>query len=74
MLKKTLIAVAALGMAGAVTLAPSAPAEAFFLCAKGSKQAASKACQDRAARQAERQARWQAFWDGLFKGRDRKRG
>lgn len=73
MLKKTVIALAMLGFAGALTLTPTAPAEAFFVCAKGSKHADSDRCKARAARQAERRAKWQAFWNNLFKGH-RKRG
>lgn len=73
MLKKTVIALALLGFAGALSLTPTAPAEAFFVCAKGSKHADSDRCKARAARQADRRAKWQAFWSNLFKGH-RKRG
>ncbi|MEM8744205.1 MAG: hypothetical protein AAGF14_06180 [Pseudomonadota bacterium] len=65
-MKTFIIAIAALGFAGALTLTPSAPAQAFFLfpCAKGSKHADSERCKLRAKRKAERRARWQAFWSG----------
>jgi hypothetical protein len=70
MLKKTIIAVAALGFVGAATLTPSTPAEAFFFtCAKGSKHANSDWCK----RRAERQAKWAAFWQNLFGGHRKRR-
>ena len=70
MLKKTIIAIAALGIVGSATLMPTAPAEAFFInCAKGSKHADSDRCKERAMKKAERKARWDAFWASLRHGR-----
>ena len=65
MLKKTIIALAALGIVGSVTLTPYTPAEAFFICTPGSKHADSDRCMERAKKKAERKARWDAFWAGL---------
>jgi len=66
MLKTTIIAIAALGFVGTLTLTPATPAQAFFLfpCATGSKHADSDKCKARAKRKEERRAKWQAFWSG----------
>ncbi|MFQ5626208.1 MAG: hypothetical protein ACE5FM_06090, partial [Methyloligellaceae bacterium] len=72
-LKKTMIAIAALGIVGAASLTPTAPAGAFFVCAKNSKHAKSDRCTQRAQQRAERRAKWQEFWQSLFPKR-KKRG
>ena len=61
MIKKTILAIAALGLVGAVSLAPIAPAEAFFLCAKSTTYKQGSWCE----RRAERKARWAAWWQSL---------
>lgn len=67
MFKKTFIAIAALGLAGALTAAPTTPAEAFLVDCKDARYAHTERC----VRKAERKARWDAFWAGLFDKRDR---
>jgi hypothetical protein len=74
MLKKTIIAVAALGIVGSVALTPSAPAEAFFFCAKNSKNAQSERCLSQAQRRADRKAKWADFWQSLRIKPRKKRG
>ncbi len=74
MLKKTVIALAALGFVGSVTLTPSAPAEAFFLCAKNSKHVQSDRCKQVEERRAERKAKWAEFWQSLRITPRKKRG
>ncbi len=65
MLKKTIIALAAIGFVGSVTLTPITPAEAFFICAANSKHADSDRCKKQAERRAERKAKWAEFWNRL---------
>ncbi len=74
MLKKTIIAVAALGFVGSVALTPSAPAEAFFFCAQNSKNAQSERCLSQAQRRADRKAKWADFWQSLRIKPRRNRG
>jgi hypothetical protein len=74
MLKKTIIAVAALGIVGSVAFTPSAPAEAFFLCAKNSKNAQSERCLTQAQRRADRKAKWADFWQSMRIGHRKKSG
>lgn len=62
MIKKSLIALAALGLAGAVSLPSSTPAEAFFLCSAKAKATHGSWCQRAAERRAKRRDRWAAFW------------
>lgn len=68
MLKKSLIACAALGLAGAVTLttAPT-PAQAGLFCGPKAMAKEGSWCQKAAERRAARQARWKAFWSGRKK-------
>lgn len=69
MIKKTILAIAALGLVGAVSLTPMTPAEAFFLCAKSAKHKKGGWCE----RRAERKAKTAAWWQSLWTKRDRKR-
>jgi len=62
MFKKTMIAISALGLVGAVSLTPIAPAEAFFLCAKSAKYKKGSWCERRAERKAKTAAWWQSLW------------
>ena len=61
MIKKTMLAITALGLVGAVSLTPIAPAEAFFLCAKSAKHKTSSWCERRAERKATRATWWQSL-------------
>ncbi|MDH3580341.1 MAG: hypothetical protein OEM91_06910 [Hyphomicrobiales bacterium] len=61
MLKKTLIAFAALGLAGTVTLT-TAPAQAGLLCGAKAMAKEGSWCQKAAERRAARQAKRKAFW------------
>lgn len=63
MLKKTLIAFAALGLAGTVTLTTApAPAQAGLLCGAKAMAKEGSWCQKAAERRAARQAKRKAFW------------
>jgi len=64
MIKKTILAIAALGLVGAVSLTPIAPAEAFFLCAKSTVYKQGSWCERRAERKAETAVRWQSLLPG----------
>ena len=64
MIKKTILAIAALSLVGAVSLTPMAPAEAFFLCAKSAKHKKGSWCERRAERKAKTAAWWQFLWSG----------
>ena len=65
MLKKSILALAALAIAGSVTLTPSAPAEASIFCANNSKHARSDKCKNHAKLHADRKAKWAEFWESL---------
>lgn len=68
MLKKTMIALAVLGLAGAVsiTTAPT-PAQAGLFCGAKATAKAGSWCARAAERRAARQAKWRAFWNGRKK-------
>ena len=68
MFKKSLIALAALGLAGALTVtsAPT-PAEAGLFCGPKATAKPGSWCQRAAERRAKRRHRWKAFWGGRRK-------
>lgn len=67
MLKHSLIALAALGLAGSVTLTNTTPADAGIICGAKAKAKQGSMCQKAAERRAARRDRWRAFWSGKKK-------
>ncbi len=68
MMKKSLVALAALGLVGAISLTTSAtPVHAGLICGPKAMAKDGGWCQRAAEKRAARQAKWKSFWSSRKK-------
>jgi hypothetical protein len=67
-MKKSLIALAALGLVGAVSLTgTTTPVQAGLICSEKAKAKEGSWCQKAAERRAARREKWKSFWSSRKK-------